>query len=271
MNPDHIVLSVIQRIEFRLDKKETISVNEVANISGFSKRYIQKIFKERVQMPISTYIRKRRLTQAAILIKLTKKSLYHISMDLNFSTQQSFTRSFYREFRLTPLQFRMSDGFDCSKLLPNYALKLNNYKIEKIKMGLLRLKTESFNFKERLLDSSAKRANKFRFDEINLILSEKDEAIVVTTFKPGSKLEHEIILNANIGYEDCINFNLEIKPMLCWEITFTGLWDDYVIFGRMFIFELKIKIQNHFIEKITINSSKKNNTIYNVKIYIPIN
>lgn len=73
MNPEHIVLSVIQRIESRLDKKETISVNEVANISGFSKRYIQKIFKERVQMPISTYIRKRRLTQAAIFIKLTKK------------------------------------------------------------------------------------------------------------------------------------------------------------------------------------------------------
>ena len=48
MNPEHIVLSVIQRIESRLDKKETISVNEVANISGFSKRYIQKIFKERV-------------------------------------------------------------------------------------------------------------------------------------------------------------------------------------------------------------------------------
>ncbi|WP_432276495.1 AraC family transcriptional regulator [Escherichia coli] len=50
-----------------------MKVDEVAAISGYSKRYLQKIFEEVVGMTISKYIRKRKLTQGAILIKLTKK------------------------------------------------------------------------------------------------------------------------------------------------------------------------------------------------------
>ncbi|HCM0164231.1 TPA: helix-turn-helix domain-containing protein, partial [Salmonella enterica] len=124
MSKEKIVLNIIKRIESKLDNKENISVSDVASISGFTKRYMQKIFKEQVHLTISSYIKRRRLTKAAILIKLTKKSFYHIAMDLHFSTQQSFTRAFSREFNVSPLHFRNSAYFDCSKLLPNLSLKL---------------------------------------------------------------------------------------------------------------------------------------------------
>lgn len=74
MTKKEIITSVIKRIEAKLQKRENISVDEVAAISGYSKRYIQKISQEIIGMKISKYIKKRKLTQAAILIKLTKKA-----------------------------------------------------------------------------------------------------------------------------------------------------------------------------------------------------
>ena len=125
MNPKDIVNSIINRVETMLNNKINISVSDVEKISGYSKRYTQKIFKNITGMNISTYIKKRRLTQTAILLKLTKKKINHISMDLNFSTQQTFTRAFQREFKVTPLMYRNETGIDCSRLFFGCAYKLD--------------------------------------------------------------------------------------------------------------------------------------------------
>mgnify|MGYP001228154141 CR=1 FL=1 len=58
MNPKEIVDSVINRVERVLDNKENGSVSDVEKISGYSKRYIQRIFKNITGMNISTYIKK---------------------------------------------------------------------------------------------------------------------------------------------------------------------------------------------------------------------
>ncbi|AUT30085.1 AraC family transcriptional regulator [Escherichia marmotae] len=58
MTKKEIVMSVIKRIETKLQQMENISVDEVATISGYSKRYMQKIFQEVVGMRISKYIKK---------------------------------------------------------------------------------------------------------------------------------------------------------------------------------------------------------------------
>ncbi|MDM4926690.1 hypothetical protein QT346_28380 (plasmid) [Escherichia coli] len=58
MNPKEIVDNVINRVERGLDNKENVSVSDVEKISGYSKRYIQRIFKNITGMNISTYIKK---------------------------------------------------------------------------------------------------------------------------------------------------------------------------------------------------------------------
>ncbi|EHS0425058.1 hypothetical protein KUT25_004903 [Escherichia coli] len=73
MNKKNIVNSLIKRIDTLLKNKGNVSVADVAKISGYSKRYIQKIFKDVTGLNISQYIKKTKLTQAAILLKLTKK------------------------------------------------------------------------------------------------------------------------------------------------------------------------------------------------------
>lgn len=269
MNKESIVLNIIERIESRLEKKENISVNEVANISGYTKRYTQKIFKEQTGMNISSYIKRRRLTYAAILIKLTKKSFCHIAMDLHFSTQQSFTRSFSREFNITPFDFRNSDYFDYSRLLPNLAMKLTDYSIRKTQIPALKLNVESFYFYESLLNDSTTRANKFRFFEINDIISNKNEAIIVTSLTPNSKTKDIVKLHTRIGFKDDDIFNFETNSMSCWEITYSGGWDDYIKFGRLFMFELEVNSPLFFIEAIKKSGEDAAKNIFYVKIYMP--
>ncbi|MBS9069757.1 helix-turn-helix transcriptional regulator [Escherichia coli] len=267
MKKKELILSIIKRIEEMLTQKKKISVNHVADISGFSKRYIQKTFKEETKLTISEYIRKRRLTQAAILIKLTQKSLHHIAMDLQFTTQQSFTRSFCQEFKMSPLQFRKMDYLDCSKFTQNYSLKLKSYSIRKLSLNNIKLNVKSIFFKESLLGANSKRGNIFRHREIDKILQYKPEVIIVTTIEPSSKSNNEVYLNAQIGFEDVVNHNSEVPRMSCWEIDFTGTWHDYISFGRFFIFEVEIYIRKFIMEIITVDNDKKN--IYNAKIYIP--
>ena len=235
MTKKEIVMSVVKRIETKLQQMENISVDEVAAISGYSKRYMQKIFLEVIGMRISKYIKKRKLTQAAILIKLTKKSIYHIAMDLNYSTQQSFTRAFFQEFKVSPLQYRLKDEFDCSALFPNYALNLPPINIKKGNINHLKLKVESFQYQDSLLNDEYKsRANKIRFNRIMGILSSKDEAIVVSKFEPKSLLDFNLDLNVMVGYKDEKSYNYEIKEKKCWIIEYNGTWGDYIIFGRFF-------------------------------------
>lgn len=267
MKRKELILSVVKRIEEMLAQKKRISVDYVADISGFSKRYIQKTFKEQTKYSISEYIRKRRLTQAAILIKLTQKSLHHIAMDLQFTTQQSFTRSFCQEFNMSPLQFRKMDYLDCSKFTPDYSLKLKSYSIRKSCLNNIKLKVKSIVFKESLLGSSSTRGSIFRYKEVDKILQHKPEAIIITSIEPHSKSNNEVYLNAQIGFEDIVNYNNETPRMSCWEISFTGTWHDYISFGRFFIFEVDIHIRKFIMEMITIDDNEKKT--YNAKIYIP--
>ncbi|HCW2775850.1 hypothetical protein [Escherichia coli] len=58
MKANEIVDSVISRMEIMLGNKNNIRVSDVEKISGYSKRYIQRIFKKITGMNIGTYIKK---------------------------------------------------------------------------------------------------------------------------------------------------------------------------------------------------------------------
>lgn len=218
-------------------------------------------------MNISTYIKRRRLTQAAILIKLTKKSLYHIAMDLNFSTQQALTRAFIREFNVTPFNFRNSDFFDYSKLLPNWTVRLCDYSLKKTQIPSLKLNVKSFHFYVPLLSDSSSRVNKFRFSEVNDIISDNKDAVIVTSLEPKSKYEDLVRLNTRIGFKDDSNYNFVTTGITSWEISYLGSWEDYIKFGRFFMIELEFYSSMYFIE--VIQAHRVNENSYNIKVYLP--
>ncbi|MDF9413553.1 helix-turn-helix domain-containing protein [Brevibacillus laterosporus] len=96
--------TAIDYIEQHLDKP--LQADEVALLVNFSYYHFHRIFYECTGETIGDYIRKRRLTEAAICLLQTERSIFEISLDYQFDSQASFSRSFKKQFGMSPYFFR---------------------------------------------------------------------------------------------------------------------------------------------------------------------
>ena len=76
-----ILQQLLEWIECNLE--HPISIEDIAQKSGYSRRNIQLLFRNFMHVPLGEYIRKRRLCRAAILVRLTAKS-YALILHLFF-------------------------------------------------------------------------------------------------------------------------------------------------------------------------------------------
>ena len=110
MNSYERVQSAIDYIENHLT--ESIPLESVARAACFSLPHFYRIFHALVGHSIKEYIRKRRLSEAAIRIATTPESLIQICFDYQFNSQESFTRAFQSMFGITPGRFRKLGSSD---------------------------------------------------------------------------------------------------------------------------------------------------------------
>lgn len=107
-----ILQQLLEWIECNLE--HPISIEDIAQKSGYSRRNIQLLFRNFMHVPLGEYIRKRRLCRAAILVRLTAKSMLDIALSLHFDSQQSFSREFKKLFGCSPREYRHRDYWDRS-------------------------------------------------------------------------------------------------------------------------------------------------------------
>ncbi|KAE9728687.1 helix-turn-helix domain-containing protein [Escherichia coli] len=100
--------AILKYIDDNIETKN-IDINELVDYSGYSRRYLQLLFSKHTGISIGKYIQRRRITRAAILLKLTKLSIVTISERLSYDSQQTFTREFKKNTGYTPLQYRNSN------------------------------------------------------------------------------------------------------------------------------------------------------------------
>ncbi|WP_232699460.1 GyrI-like domain-containing protein [Brevibacillus daliensis] len=86
--------------------KQNIDSEEVARAANFSYFHFHRIFYSMTGEMIGDYIRKRRLTEAAIELLTSDKLILDIALDYQFTSQEAFHRSFKNTFGLTPALFR---------------------------------------------------------------------------------------------------------------------------------------------------------------------
>lgn len=104
MYKKEIIYSLLLWIDENLYKQ--INVRKVSEKSGYSRRYIQTLFKEVTNMSIYQYIRQRRMEKAVNELCNTKKKIANIALDFQYHSYQSFSRAFYKEYRKSPMQYR---------------------------------------------------------------------------------------------------------------------------------------------------------------------
>lgn len=82
--------------------KMDIEMENIARQANFSMYYFFRLFNEMVGESVKEYIRKRRLSQAAMDIINTEKRILDIALDYGFESQESFTRAFQKLHGITP-------------------------------------------------------------------------------------------------------------------------------------------------------------------------
>lgn len=121
--------------------KEPITQHQLSQAAGYSEYYAAKVFKELTGKTPFAYIRRLRLSQAAIALRDEKPRVIDVAFDYVFDSHEGFTRAFSREFGTAPKEyasspkplklFLPSNLRDFSLLMPKESEKKEEEEMEK--------------------------------------------------------------------------------------------------------------------------------------------
>lgn len=94
----------IEYIEANLDRE--ISAEEAARIAGYSPFYFKRMFACIVGIPLSEYIRRRRMTQAGFELQRTDHKVIDIALKYGYGSPSSFNRAFQSVHGISPAAAR---------------------------------------------------------------------------------------------------------------------------------------------------------------------
>jgi AraC family transcriptional activator of mar-sox-rob regulon len=112
MDKNDFIMELISWLEKNFE--QPLSLEIVAKKSGYSKWHLQRTFKQVTGYSMGDYIRKRRLTKAAIALRTTSRSISDIAFQYAFNSQQTFTRSFKKQFFVSPAKYRRAKNWNMS-------------------------------------------------------------------------------------------------------------------------------------------------------------
>lgn len=124
MYHESIVSELLDWIEHNLD--QSLTLDTIAAKSGYSKWHLQRLFKSFTGQTLGTYTRQRRLTMAATELRLTHNSVLRIADKYQFDSQQTFTRTFKKQFKITPAVYRRLDQWPSLGMYPKIELEAIN-------------------------------------------------------------------------------------------------------------------------------------------------
>lgn len=101
MDQSNIIRDLLYWIDTHLD--QPLFLDNVAAKAGYSKWHLQRMFKNITQQAIGSYIRARRLSRAAVALRLTSRPILDIALQYLFDSQQTFTRAFKKQFGIHQL------------------------------------------------------------------------------------------------------------------------------------------------------------------------
>ncbi len=85
---------------------EDIDISKIAKDFGISPWYLQHSFRALIDDTLGGYVRGRKMNKAMELLEQDDLSIIDIAVSVGFSSHEAFTRSFQKQFDMTPSMFR---------------------------------------------------------------------------------------------------------------------------------------------------------------------
>jgi len=104
---------VLKHIHFHLDEK--LDLDKLASIAMVSKHHFHRIIKAYLGEALGAYINRIKVETGAKLLKYSENSITDIAYKIGYETPTSFSKSFKKQFGVTPSQFRKN---------PNYSFEM---------------------------------------------------------------------------------------------------------------------------------------------------
>ncbi len=102
---DERLYAIIEYINANIAQPE-LSINSIAAKFYISRSYLSAFFKKNMGITLSAYLRKIRLSNAAMQLASTNKKVMDISVDSGFNSLTTFLREFKKEYGISPSDMR---------------------------------------------------------------------------------------------------------------------------------------------------------------------
>lgn len=100
MNTATVIHDLLDWIDNNLESR--LDIETVARRAGYSKWHLQRIFKEHTGYPLAEYIRMHKLQRSVERLANSDEPILNVAIALGFDSQQSFNRSFKRQYGQAP-------------------------------------------------------------------------------------------------------------------------------------------------------------------------
>lgn len=110
------VLRTVWFVETRFRDSE-LSLDAMAEHAGVSRSHLSRIFPIATGMQLSSYLRGRRLTEAAKELVNGAPDILNVALDVGYGSHEAFTRAFRDQFGLTPDELRRRRSLDTLDLV----------------------------------------------------------------------------------------------------------------------------------------------------------
>lgn len=104
---EDIIDEITQWIDSNLHKP--LKIEDVAARAGYSRWHLQRIFVQVREISLGKYIRDTKLRLAAKDLIATNEPVMVIAFKYGFDSQQTFTRIFFKKYKLPPLKYRNAE------------------------------------------------------------------------------------------------------------------------------------------------------------------
>ena len=110
-----VMSKAIWTIETRLTQE--LSLDDVAAVCGVSRYHLSRVFAASAHMPLTRYVRGRRLTRAAQALVGGSGDILSLALDSGYGSHEAFTRAFREQFGRTPEALRARGSLDGIRLM----------------------------------------------------------------------------------------------------------------------------------------------------------
>lgn len=173
--------------------EDGIIIEDVVNLSGYSRRYIQYLFKKETGLSLGGYLKRRRLCRGAMYVRLTTMRMLDIAVRLRFDSQQSFSREFKKVFNCPPYIYRTRDYWDLSCLCPPWEYNMTGIpKVDFVRLPQLSYSGHMFSYNENILGTRGEAVREKNITNDMRLYSEN--FLYITYYSPSIKNSENVFI-----------------------------------------------------------------------------